>query len=73
MKIKLLLILLLSHITQFTYAQKSQNSAIGVAVGSAIVAGVATAIAIENLKDGMENNMVKWVLENKNFSNKVNC
>lgn len=71
MKIKLLLILLLSHITQFTYAQKSQNSAIGVAVGSAIVAGVATAIAIENLKDGMENNMVKWVLENKNFSNKV--
>lgn len=71
MKKIILIALLISHIINSSYAQKNQTAAIGAAVGSAIVAGVATAIAIENLKDGMENNMVKWVLENKNFSNKV--
>ena len=69
-KLPSIIIIMLLQMSFSVKAQKNQAENIGVAVGTAIVAGVAAAITIQHIKEGMESNMVKWVLENKDFENK---
>jgi hypothetical protein len=53
-----------------SYAQKKNNDGaiIAAAAGAAAIVGLAVAGSIESIKEGMERNMVEWILENKNLS-----
>jgi hypothetical protein len=57
---------------QFTHSQKKSDAvAIAAVTGAAIGIGLAMSSSVASVKEAVERNMVEWVLDNKNHSNKT--